>query len=82
MHGPIELEPLVSPALTEEDIDGVLLRGGDYKGLVGEITVYTAGTAYWLHRGNPSRCTVSPFTHMKPLPARMRRQSSGWFQPA
>lgn len=28
LHGPVELQPLVPPTLTEEDVDGVLLKGG------------------------------------------------------
>lgn len=27
LHGPVKLQPLVPPALTEEHVDGVLLRG-------------------------------------------------------
>lgn len=35
LHGPVKLEPLVPPALTEEDVDGVLLR--ESKRLVSEL---------------------------------------------
>ena len=37
LHGSIKLEPLIPPTLTEEDVDGVLLKGGQDEELVGWV---------------------------------------------